>query len=92
MFDMGWAEIFVIVVVALIVIGPDKLPEVARGLAKLIRAIQRMVSDVKNSVLLEELETYTNPMDHGPTPSDPQPPKKPTPDQTKDLRRKERTH
>ncbi|MBF0195400.1 MAG: twin-arginine translocase subunit TatB [Magnetococcales bacterium] len=56
MLGMGWVEIFVIVIVALVVIGPDKLPEVARGLAKGIRHIQRLVSEVRDTVNLDEFD------------------------------------
>ncbi|MEO5365532.1 MAG: twin-arginine translocase TatA/TatE family subunit [Magnetococcus sp. WYHC-3] len=56
MFGLGWAEIIVIVLVALMVIGPDKLPEVARGLARMARQIQRVVGEVRDSVRLDEWE------------------------------------
>ncbi|MBF0612116.1 MAG: twin-arginine translocase subunit TatB [Magnetococcales bacterium] len=50
MLGLGWSEIFIIVVVALLVIGPDKLPEVIRGTAKVFRQIQRMATDVRHSL------------------------------------------
>lgn len=50
MLGLGWSEIFIIVVVALLVIGPDKLPEVLRGTAKVFRQIQRMATDVRQSL------------------------------------------
>jgi sec-independent protein translocase protein TatB len=56
MLGMGWVEIFLIVIVALVVIGPDKLPEVARGLAKGIRHVQRFVSEVRDTVNLDEFD------------------------------------
>ncbi|OSM02416.1 Sec-independent protein translocase protein TatB [Magnetofaba australis] len=55
MFGMGWSEIFIITVVALVVIGPKQLPEVARGLARVLRQVQRMANEVRNSIDLEEL-------------------------------------
>jgi sec-independent protein translocase protein TatB len=56
MLGMGWVEIFLIVIVALVVIGPDKLPEVARGLAKGLRQVQSFVSDVRDTVNLDEFD------------------------------------
>lgn len=56
MLGMGWIEIFVIVIIALLAIGPDKLPEVARGAAKLVRQAQRIVADLRESINLEEFD------------------------------------
>jgi Tat protein translocase TatB subunit len=44
---IGPAEILVILVVALIVIGPEKMPEVARTLAKVIRELRSIMDDVQ---------------------------------------------
>ena len=57
MFDIGFSELLVIGVVALIVIGPEKLPRVARTLGHLAGRLQRYVSDVKADINREiELE------------------------------------
>nr|CRH06304.1 Tat translocase protein, TatB subunit [Candidatus Magnetococcus massalia] len=56
MFGMGWGEIFLILVVSLIVIGPDKIPEVARTLAKAVRQVQRFATDIRDSIDLDELQ------------------------------------
>src|SRR5687768_10404928 len=57
MFDIGFSELLVIGVVALIVIGPEKLPRVARTLGALAGRLQRYVSDVKADINREiELE------------------------------------
>jgi len=53
MFSLGTTEILVILVVALLVIGPSKLPDVARTLGKGMAEFRRMSSDVKKSVDLE---------------------------------------
>jgi sec-independent protein translocase protein TatB len=59
MFDVNFSEILVILVVALIVIGPDRLPAVARAMGQWLGRIQRFVStvkqDVNRSMELEEL-------------------------------------
>ena len=57
MFDIGFTELVIIGVVALIVIGPEKLPKTARTLGHLFGRLQRYVSDVKADISREmELE------------------------------------
>jgi sec-independent protein translocase protein TatB len=60
MIDLGISKMALIGAVALIVIGPEKLPRVARTLGSLIGRAQRYVADVKNevnrSMELEELK------------------------------------
>lgn len=59
MIDIGISKMVIIGVVALIVIGPEKLPRVARTLGTLLGRAQRYVNDVKSEVTqqmeLEEL-------------------------------------
>ena len=59
MFDIGFSELLVIGLVALIVIGPERLPRVARTIGILAGRLQRYVADVKadinREVELEEL-------------------------------------
>jgi sec-independent protein translocase protein TatB len=50
MFDVSFSELVVIAVVALIVIGPEKLPKVARTLGALAGRMQRYVAQVKEEV------------------------------------------
>ena len=60
MFDIGFSEMVVIAVVALIVLGPEKLPKVARTAGHLLGRLQRYVNDVKSDInremQLEELK------------------------------------
>lgn len=60
MIDLGVSKIALIGVVALIVIGPEKLPKLARTLGALLGKAQRYVADVKaevnRSMDLEELK------------------------------------
>jgi len=59
-FDIGFSEIVVIAVVALIVIGPERLPKTARTLGHLFGRLQRYVADVKadinREIQLDELK------------------------------------
>ena len=50
MIDLGVSKIALIGAVALIVIGPEKLPRVARTLGTLLGKAQRYVADVKQEV------------------------------------------
>ena len=66
MFDIGFSELMVIALVALIVIGPERLPRVARTLGHLAGRLQRYVADVKadinREVELEELRKMRDSM------------------------------
>ena len=50
MFDIGFSELMVIGLVALVVIGPERLPRVARTLGHLVGRLQRYVADVKADI------------------------------------------
>lgn len=50
MFDVGFSEMLVIGIVALVVIGPERLPKVARTLGHLMGRAQRYVNDVKRDI------------------------------------------
>ncbi len=60
MFDIGFSELVVIAVVALVVLGPERLPKVARTAGVLLGRLQRYVNDVKSDInremQLEELK------------------------------------
>jgi sec-independent protein translocase protein TatB len=59
MFDISFAEIVVIAVVGLIVVGPERLPKVARTVGYLLGRAQRYVADVKSDIQREmELEEF----------------------------------
>lgn len=55
MFDIGFSELLVIALVALIVLGPKRLPEVARTAGRWVARFRRFASDVKRD-LDRELE------------------------------------
>jgi sec-independent protein translocase protein TatB len=61
-FDVGFSELMVIAVVALVVIGPERLPRVARTMGHLFGRLQRYVNDVKadinREIELEELRKF----------------------------------
>jgi sec-independent protein translocase protein TatB len=50
MFDLGFSEMLVIALVALVVIGPERLPKVTRTIGTMLGRMQRYVNDVKAEV------------------------------------------
>ncbi len=59
MFDFGFSEMLIVAVVALVVLGPERLPRVARQAGEWMGKLQRYVRDVKSDISrqmeLEEL-------------------------------------
>jgi sec-independent protein translocase protein TatB len=49
-FDIGFTELVMIALVGLIVIGPERMPKVARTVGHLLGRLQRYVSDVKADI------------------------------------------
>ena len=64
MFDIGFSELMLVAVVALVVIGPERLPAVARTVGHLFGRLQRYVNDVKadisREIELDELRKFKN--------------------------------
>lgn len=67
MFDVSFSELMVIGVIALIVIGPERLPKVARTVGHLLGRAQRYVNDVKSDIRreieLDELRKFKTDME-----------------------------
>jgi sec-independent protein translocase protein TatB len=53
MFGIGTTELLIVLVVALIVLGPKKLPEIARTLGKGLAEFKRVSNDVHRTINLE---------------------------------------
>ncbi len=56
MFNIGAGEMVLILVVALLILGPQRLPELARGIGKFVREFRRQTDEVRNVV---EREFYS---------------------------------
>jgi len=63
MFGMGMSEILVILVIALIVIGPKKLPEIAKSLGKAMGEFKRATNDFKESISVTDPPPSYKPID-----------------------------
>jgi sec-independent protein translocase protein TatB len=51
--NLGWLEIGALLVIALLVFGPDKLPSVARDAARLLRELRRMAQGARTQLKSE---------------------------------------
>ena len=67
MLDFGWAELLILVAVAVFVVGPKDIPNIMYGLGRLVRRIQyvrfavsQQFDDIMNTGDLEELRKGVN--------------------------------
>ena len=51
--SLGWLEIVTLLVVALLIFGPDKLPSVARDAAQMLRQLRTMAKDARGQIKSE---------------------------------------
>jgi len=71
MFGIGMPELLVILVVALVVLGPKRLPEVARALGKAMAEFRRQTADVMDEFQVQAMledEPPKRPAKPAPTP------------------------
>jgi len=50
MFGMGFSEILMIAIVAIIFLGPDKLPQFLIDIAKFFKSVKRAINDAKTNI------------------------------------------
>ena len=74
MFGLSGTELAIVLVLALLLLGPSKLPELARSVGKAVRDFKRATGDIRNTV---ESEFYR--MDQDPTAELPKAPAVPAP-------------
>ena len=66
MFGIGLPELLIILVVALLVFGPAKLPELARSLGKGLAEFRRASSDLRSSLMEADQPPKPKPPPQGP--------------------------
>ena len=64
MFNIGGAELIVILLIAFVVVGPKDLPKIARALGRFVRTIRSMVDEVKREAGLDELTKDLKSVEH----------------------------
>ena len=57
MFNIGFAELILILLIAFVVVGPKDLPKIARALGRFVRYIRNMIEEVKRESGLDEVES-----------------------------------
>ena len=50
MLGLGWGEILVIMVIALVIVGPEKLPELSRQLGRAVRQFRKVTGDAQEQL------------------------------------------
>jgi len=64
MFDLGFSEILLIAVIAIVILGPEKLPEALAQTFKFFKRVKNVVFDIKDSIdkelQIEELREEAN--------------------------------
>ena len=60
MFNIGFGEIMLVLVVAFVIVGPDDLPKVARWLGRNVRRLRYAIRDIKRETGWDEVEREVN--------------------------------
>ena len=63
MFNIGFAELLVILLIAFVVVGPKDLPKIARALGRFVKYIRNMIEEVKRESGLDEVENELKTME-----------------------------
>jgi TatA/E family protein of Tat protein translocase len=69
MLNVGPQELIVILIIALLVVGPHRLPEVSRQLGRGLREFRKIQDDVKGMVNLDEVKSMVTFDADAPTPT-----------------------
>ena len=64
MFNIGFAELIVILLIAFVVVGPKDLPKIARALGRFVKYIRNMIEEVKRESGIDEVEKELKTMEH----------------------------
>jgi sec-independent protein translocase protein TatB len=82
-FDIGLGEVLLVIVVAVIVLGPERLPEAAREMGRFIRAVRTTLHDLRQSATFLDDPATTRAPQLPPVMTPPPPESKPHDDPAK---------
>lgn len=54
MFELAFSEMLLVLIIALVVIGPERLPEVARGIGSTVGKVKRFIENVRSETSLQD--------------------------------------
>lgn len=54
MFELAFSEMLLVLIIALVVIGPERLPEVARGIGGMVGKVKRFIENVRSETSLQD--------------------------------------
>lgn len=60
MFGIGTSEVLIVLVIALLVLGPKEIPKVARALGRAMRELQRAKDELRQTIELEAEDEIEN--------------------------------
>lgn len=61
---IGWGEFLIILIIAVIVIGPDKLPELGKALGKTVKSVKKYVNETASEIAdIDELKDLKKDVD-----------------------------
>lgn len=69
MFGIGMSELIMILAIALIILGPKKLPDLARALGKGLNEFRKAANDIKSTLDIEEEQPHV--IENHPSDDDP---------------------
>jgi sec-independent protein translocase protein TatB len=58
--SLGWPEMLTLLVVALLIFGPDKLPAVAKDAAQMLRTVRNLAKDARSQIKTELGPEFTD--------------------------------
>lgn len=53
---IGWGEFVIVLIIALVVLGPEKLPQAGRALGKAVRSVKKYIHDAAEELEIDELD------------------------------------
>ena len=59
MFNIGFAELLLVLIIAYVIVGPKDLPKVARWLARMVKRMRQLIKEVKEEIGWNEMMAET---------------------------------